>query len=102
MCGRNELCTGFESVVPVRMSLMSAEAKRFHLSLCHFDARFVLIGVEDSLHPESTLRFRGADQIHDSLIVDQRLPFPGQANERKQPVLDLRSEEHTSELQSRQ
>src|ERR1022692_1342124 len=34
----------FESVVPVRMSLVPAYAEFFHLGLCHFDARFVLIG----------------------------------------------------------
>jgi hypothetical protein len=85
----NILCARYESVVPVRMSRVPVDAECFHLGLCHLDARFVLIGVENCLHPESTLRFRGPDQIHDRLIVEQRLPFPGQADEGKQPVLDL-------------
>jgi hypothetical protein len=68
---------------------MPTDAEFVHLGLCHFDARFVFIRVENGLHPQPTLRFRGPDQIHDRLIVEQRLSFPGQSDERKQPMLDL-------------
>jgi len=56
---------------------VTADAEFFHLGLGHFDARFVLVGVENGLHPQPTLRFRGPDQIDNRLIVDQRLAFPG-------------------------
>jgi len=44
------LGAGFESVVPIWMCLMAADAEFFHLGLCHFDTRFVLVGVENCFH----------------------------------------------------
>src|ERR1700722_14257881 len=71
------------------MSLVPADAKRFHLGLCHFDARFVFVEIENGFHFKSAPGSRGPDQIHDRLIVDEWLPLPGKTDERKQPVLDL-------------
>ena len=73
------------------MSLVATDAKCFHLRPCYLQPYLVLIGVEHGLHPESTFRCRGTDQIHDCLIVDQRLPFPGQTDEREQSMLALRA-----------
>ena len=48
--GRNILSTRFESVVPVRVSLVPTDPEFFHLGLCHFNASFILIGVENCLN----------------------------------------------------
>jgi len=40
------------------------------------EARFVRVGVENCFHLQPALGLCGADQIHDRLIADQRLPFP--------------------------
>src|ERR1035437_6114508 len=52
------------------MSVMLADAECVHFRLGYFDARFVLVGVEDCLHFESTLCFCGPNQIYHGLIVD--------------------------------
>jgi hypothetical protein len=71
------------------MISVSPEAKGFHLRVCNLDSRFVIVGVEHCLDPKPALRGRGADQVHYRLIVDQRLPFPGETDEREQPVFDF-------------
>src|ERR1039458_9251377 len=57
----SRLTARFESVVPVRMSLVAADTEFFHLGLRHFDARFVLIGVENCLHLRSEERRVGKE-----------------------------------------
>src|ERR1035437_8651878 len=75
--------------MPVRMSFMLADAECVHFRLGYFDARFVLVGVADCLHFESTLCFCGPNQLYHGLLVAQRLPLPGEADKRKEPVVDL-------------
>jgi hypothetical protein len=65
------------------MSLVATDAQCVHLGLGYLDPYFILIGVEYGLHPKSTFGLRGTDQIHHRLIVDQRLSFPGQTDERE-------------------
>ena len=47
--GGEILSTRFESIVPIRVSLVAADAEFFHLGLRHLDTRFVLIGIENCL-----------------------------------------------------
>jgi hypothetical protein len=71
------------------MGFVSMDGKCFHLGLGHFDTRFVLVRVEDRLHSEPALRFCGPDEIDDRLIIDQRLSFPSQTDEREQACFIL-------------
>lgn len=48
--GGNTLRTRFESVVPVRVSLVPTDAEFFHLGLRYFNSRFILICVENCLN----------------------------------------------------
>jgi hypothetical protein len=80
---RYKLRARVQCVIPVRMRLVATDAQCVHLGLGYLDPYFILIGVEHGLHPKSTFGLRGTDQVHHRLIVDQRLSFPGQTDERE-------------------
>ena len=71
------------------MKFVWAQPYRFEFFVRHFDSGFVLVSVQHRFDLEAGARLRGADQIDDRFVVDQRHALPVQADKRKEAVLDL-------------
>ena len=66
---------------------MATDAEFLHLLVRDGNAGFIFVGVQHSFDPQTTIGLGGSDEIDDRLMVPKRLPFPGEADEREQPVL---------------
>src|SRR5947209_9182183 len=92
-------------VIPVTVEAMAFEAYRGQLGVGHSDAARIRAAIQFRPHAQPGPAMGGSDQAHDGGEVDERRAAPVHRDVRKQSMLDLvplRSEEHTSELQSRQ
>src|SRR5712692_8179802 len=80
---------GPDNIVPFTMKLFSLDVEGRDLLVRNFGAGRVGVGVESGDHPEASLGRGGCDQVHDDLMIHQRLPSPALTDEREQPMFDL-------------
>src|SRR6266851_2161642 len=76
-------------IVPSGMNFVSAQPYTFEFFIRDSDSDLVIIRVQYRFGFEPGSRLRATDEIDDRFVVDQRLSFPVQTDERKEPVLDL-------------
>ena len=80
---------GLDGVVPLSVELARLELDLLHLLPGDLPSRRILAAIQPASHRQSLGRRRASDQIHDGLVISQRLAAPIRRDERKEPVLDL-------------
>ncbi len=78
-----------DCIVPFAVKLVAYDIDLRHFLIGYDDAFWIGFGVEFALHGKARIGGRGADEIDDDAIADQRRGTPVQADERKQAVLYL-------------
>ncbi len=78
-----------DCIVPFAVKLVAYDVDLRHFLIGHDDTFWIGFGVEFALHGQACIGGRGADEINDDAIADQRLGTPIQADKRKQAVLDF-------------
>src|SRR5580700_4473570 len=71
------------------MRFVALELELLDVLFRHLDTCVILICIQDGLNFQSATVTSTANEVHDGFKVDQRLAFPVQADEGKQPVFDL-------------
>ncbi len=71
------------------MKLAALQIHSLHFFIRHLAARRILAPVQAAGHFEALRRRRARNELHDRLVVAQRLAAPIGRDERKQPMFDL-------------
>src|SRR5258708_20306722 len=89
-----------DGVVPFEVEGVQLDGEGGHLFIGDLASGRVEIGIQSALHCQARFGRGRSDQLQDHCIACQWFAAPVLADPGEETVLDLRSEEHTSELQS--
>ena len=78
-----------KGVIPVPAPLITDQIQRGKFFIGDLLSTFIFPRIEHAFHLESFVIRGRSDEVHDDLIVLQRLSFPVFADEREQRMLDL-------------
>src|SRR5215831_12412052 len=80
---------GEQTIVPIAVKGISPEPKFCHLFVGDFDAGWITVWIETTLHGQARFGGRGGNQVDYDLMADQGLAPPILTDEREQPMFDL-------------
>jgi hypothetical protein len=82
------MLVGRDGVVPLAVKRVTLDGERGHLGIGDLDALGIAVRIQLAAHRQASLRRRGADQLDNDLMADQRLAAPVLRDGGKQAVLD--------------